>query len=170
MPVKNAAAGIVRSPPGPRATSSASSVSRIVPRSEAGSPWATEPPIVPRWRTCGSPISAAVCGISAQPCGEHRVADEVGVPRERADRDPVAVVAHVAEVGEAADVDEQRRPREAEPQQRDQRVAAGEELRVLVAAEQLERLVDRAGAAVLERAGDHAPALAAACTAATMLW
>ena len=102
--------------------------------------------------------------------GQHRVADEVGVPRERADRDPVALVAHVAEVGEAADVDEQRRPREAEPQQRDQRVAAGEELRVLVAAEQLERLVDRAGAAVLERAGDHAPALAAACTAATMLW
>ena len=51
--------------------------------------------------------------------------------RERADRDPVAVLAHVAQVVEPADVDEQRRPREAQPQQRDQGVPAGEQLRVL---------------------------------------
>ena len=53
---------------------------------------------------------------------------------------------------------------------RDERVPAGEELRVLVAAEQLERLVDRTGPLVLEGGGDHAPALAAAWTARTMLW
>ena len=28
--------------------------------SEAGSAWATVPPTVPRWRTCGSPTSPAV--------------------------------------------------------------------------------------------------------------
>ena len=112
---------------------------------------------------------AGGAGEQAAALGEHRVEREVGVPAERADRDPVAVVAHVAEVVEPADVDEQRRPREAEPEQRDQRVAAGDQLGVL-APEQLDRLVDRAGARVLERGRDHAPALAAAWTALTMLW
>ena len=51
-----------------------------------------------------------------------------------------------------------------------ERVPAGEHLRVLVAAEELDRLLDRAGPLVLEGGGDHAPALAAACTARTMLW
>jgi hypothetical protein len=37
-------------------------------------------------------------------------------------------------------------------------------------AEELDRLLDRPGAPVLERGGDHAPALAAASTALTMLW
>ncbi len=38
---------------------------------------------------------------------EHRVADELRMPSERADRDPVAVLAHIAQVVESADVDEQ---------------------------------------------------------------
>jgi hypothetical protein len=33
--------------------------------SDAGSPWATEPPIVPRLRTCGSAIVAAT--VAAKP-------------------------------------------------------------------------------------------------------
>ena len=92
------------------------------------------------------------------------------MPGERADRDPVAVLADVAQVVEPADVDEQRRAREAQAHRRNERVAAGQELRVLVAAEQRDRLVDRAGALVLEGGRDHAPALAAAWTALTMLW
>jgi hypothetical protein len=99
--------------------------------------------------------------------GEDRVEREVVVPAERADRDPVAVLTDVAEVVEPPDVDEQRRPREPEPQQRDQRVAAREHLRVL-AAEQLDRFGDRSGARVLEGGRDHVRAPAAACTARTM--
>ncbi len=101
---------------------------------------------------------------------EHRATCELGVSRERADRDRVAVRAHVAQVVEPSDVDEERRAGEAQAHERDQRVAAGEELRVLVSAEQLDGLLDGAGAPVLEGGGDHAPASAAACTALTMLW
>ena len=101
---------------------------------------------------------------------EHRIAHELCVPRERADRDPVAVVADVAQLVEPADVDEQRRTREAQAHERNERVPAGEELRVLVAAEQRDRLVDAPRALVLESGGDHVPARAAACTARTMLW
>ena len=41
--------------------------------------------------------------------GEQRIGDEVGVARQRADRDPVAVLADVAELLQPADVDEERR-------------------------------------------------------------
>src|SRR6476646_9000092 len=92
------------------------------------------------------------------------------VPRERSDRDPVAALAHVAQVVEPANVDEQRRTREPQAHRGDERVPSREELRVAVPAEQCDRLVDRPRALVLEGGGDHAPALAAACTALTMLW
>ena len=67
-PVKKSEAGIRRSPPGPVATNSAPSVSSTPGMSEAGSPCATEPPIVPRWRTCGSPTIAAAWGRSPHCC------------------------------------------------------------------------------------------------------
>ena len=54
--MKKSSAAISRSPPGPRTTSVPRSASSAAGRSEAGSPWAIEPPIVPRWRTWGSPI------------------------------------------------------------------------------------------------------------------
>jgi hypothetical protein len=101
---------------------------------------------------------------------EQRIADELRMPRERTDRDRVAVLADVAQVVQTADVDEQGRARETQPHRGDQRVPAGEELRILVTAEQFDRLLDRARPRILERGGDHAPALAAACTALTMLW
>ena len=47
-PVKNLDAGTVRSPVDPRTTSSPSSARITVGRSDAGSPCASEPPIVPR--------------------------------------------------------------------------------------------------------------------------
>ena len=73
--------------------------------------------------------------------------------------------------------------RQAQLHQRQQRVAAGEQLGVVaVLGERGERLVHGAGPDVLERRGDHActscaatwpaagPACAAARTARTMLW
>ena len=58
------------------------------------------------------------------------------VTRERADRELRARVPHVGEIGEPADVDELRRPRDAELQRRNERVPAREHLRVGIAAEQ----------------------------------
>ncbi len=89
---------------------------------------------------------------------------------ERTDRDPVAVLADVAQIVEPTDVDECRRARDSELHGGDQGVPAREQLRVLVAAEELDRLLDGPGPVVLESRGDHAPALAAASTARTMLW
>src|SRR5262245_9215706 len=103
------------------------------------------------------------------PGGQQGVAHERRVPREGSDRDPVAILADVAQVVEAADVDEHARPRDAELHRRDQRVPAGEELGLVVAAEQLDRLLDRPGPLVREGSRDHTPALAAASTARTML-
>ena len=54
-PWKKSVAGMVRSPLGPRTTMVAPRASATAGRSDAGSPWAIEPPIVPRWRTWGSP-------------------------------------------------------------------------------------------------------------------
>ncbi len=56
-PRKNSGPAISLVPDGPLATSVASSAT--AGRSEAGSPCASEPPIVPRCRTCGSPTRPA---------------------------------------------------------------------------------------------------------------
>ena len=64
-PVKKSSAAISRSPSGPWATSVAPSASTAAGRSEAGSPWASEPPIVPRWRTWGSPTCDGDVGRAA---------------------------------------------------------------------------------------------------------
>jgi hypothetical protein len=80
---------------------------------------------------------------------------EVVVARERADGDPIALLAHVGEVREPADVDEQLRPREAEFHEREERVAAGNQLRVVARAEELDRAFDGVGDLVVERGRDH---------------
>src|SRR6266566_637862 len=64
--VKKSVAATVRVPFGPCATKSASSARSTAGRSPAGSPCATDPPIVPIWRTCGSPICAAACATIGQ--------------------------------------------------------------------------------------------------------
>ena len=58
-PVKKSAASISRLPPGPSATRVPPRASTAAGRSEAGSAWASEPPMVPRWRTAGSPTIEA---------------------------------------------------------------------------------------------------------------
>ena len=88
----------------------------------------------------------------ADPCrrlGDQRVRPlqelvcrHIVVARQRPDRDPVSVLAHVGELRQPSDVDEQLRPREAELHQGQQRVPAREQLRVAARAEQLDRVVD----------------------------
>src|SRR5947207_2549564 len=68
-PRKNAAAATVRSPPGPWTKNVASSARSRAGRSDAGSPWETDPPIVPRCRTWLSPTSAATVRNGAH-CAE----------------------------------------------------------------------------------------------------
>ena len=88
--------------------------------------------------------------------GEQWVGSDRGVAREGSDRDVCAAVAHVGELGESADVDELRRPRDPELERRDERLAAGEELRVSPAfGDQLDRVVDTLGDVVVERCGNH---------------
>ena len=99
---------------------------------------------------------------------EQRIGGELRVACERADGDAVAVLPHVAQVVEPADVHQRRGARDAELQRGNEGVSAGEEPRVLVAAEEVDRLLHRLGPPVLERGGNHAPALAAASTARTM--
>ena len=79
-----------------------------------------------------------------------------------------------SQVAHTTDVDEHGRRRQPQLHQRDERHAAGEELRVLaVLADERDRLGGRTRADVLERGGDHLSALtmsAAASTDFTMLW
>src|SRR5947208_7851621 len=77
------------------------------------------------------------------------------MPRQRADRELLARVANVAQVVHAADVDEQRRASEPKTQQRNQRMASREQLRVFARAEQLDRLLRRLSDFVVERRGNH---------------
>ena len=56
---RSRAAATVRTPSRPAMSISPSSASTTAGRSDAGSPCASEPPIVPRCRTCGSPIRPA---------------------------------------------------------------------------------------------------------------
>ncbi len=68
----------------------------------------------------------------------------------------VALVAHPAELGDAAEVDDQRRVTHAQPQDGDEALAAGHELGVVPAVDQrLDRLVDRGRPDVVERCRDH---------------
>ena len=69
---------------------------------------------------------------------------QVGVRRERADADPIALSRDAAQLGDPADVDDGRRRRQPQLQQRQQAVAAGQELRAGVRGEQLMRVGDRA--------------------------
>jgi len=85
----------------------------------------------------------------------------------------VAVVSDVREVAQPADVDEHGRRGQPQLHQRQQRVPAGEQLRVLaVLREQADGVVGRVGADVVELCRDHfaAPVFAAASTDWTMLW
>ena len=92
------------------------------------------------------------------------------MPRERTDRHVVTVVADVRQIAQAADVDQHRRCGQAQLHERQQRVAAGQQLGVVaVLGQEGDRVVGRVGPDVVEQGGDHFPARAAARTDCTML-
>jgi len=98
---------------------------------------------------------------------------EVAVAGEGADGDVVAVVAEVGELRDPGRVDEHRGRRQPQLHEREQRHAAGEDLRlVAVLRQRADDLVGRAGPDVVERGGNHfvPPTRAAARTDCTMLW
>ena len=173
-PWKKSSAAITRSPPLPRTTMlprRASTHRGQVGRRVAVRERAAEGAAVTDLRIADL---AAAARQDRHVLAHQRVVLDVVVAGEAADRDRVAGVAHVGEVGEPTDVDEHRRRRQPQLHQRQQRVAAGEELGVVaVLGEQRDRVVDGVGAGVVERGGDHRPpAISAepASTAATMLW
>ena len=77
-PWKNPAAGMVRVPPGPAATSSASSARATAGSSAAGSAWARLPPTVPLFRTgaCATrPIASASSGAATATSADRSTSD-----------------------------------------------------------------------------------------------
>ena len=112
--------------------------------------------------------------------GEHRGAGErhgtrgdVVVAGERPQGDVSVLLFHVAQLTQRPDVDEQGRLGQAEFHEREERMAAGEQLGVVaVLDEQCDRLVQGTGPYVVELGGDHVRSSGftlAASAAATML-
>src|SRR3954463_11024253 len=154
---------MVRSPPlAARAVTEPSLAGSTAGRSLAGPPCASVPPIVPRLRTCWSaicfaavearPISSLSCSSTWRGRGPGRPHPFPPSPPPR----PVRPRAppRVVELGE---VDEQRRAGEPHLHERQERVPAREDLRVLATVrERREGLVERVGRDVVELGGDHA--------------
>ena len=85
------------------------------------------------------------------------VVHDVVVGRHRADHEVVAVLPDAGQLADAAHVDDDLGVGQPQPQQRDERLAAGHHLGVVtVLTERGDRLVDRAGTDVRELGGDHA--------------
>ena len=140
--------------PGPATVIVPPSASTAAGRSDAGSPWASEPPSVPRWRTCGSPTGSAAGAQQREVLARaRRWLDQVAVAGEATDDDVVAVEPRMpARSVTSFDVDQDRRRRQPQLHERQQRVAAGEELGlVAVLGQRGDGLVDAAGADVVER-------------------
>ena len=97
---------------------------------------------------------------------------DVTVAGEGPDGDVVAGVADVGQVGDPADVDQDRGLGQPQLHQRQEAVPTGEELGVLaVLRDEGDGLVGGAGPDVVELGGDHVRApSAAASTDLTMLW
>ena len=96
---------IVRSPPGPRATTSAPVASSTEFQSPSGSQCATEPQSVPRLRTSGSEIHGAAAPTTPNARSER---GDVGVTHEGPDPQMTVVAGERIEAGDAVDVDELR--------------------------------------------------------------
>ena len=116
---------------GPAITSSASSARIGAGRSPAGSAWASAPPSVPRWRTCGSATVWAALASTAACSRDQRAVRDLVVRRHRADHDRVAVVADAPQLVDLAEVDDEGRRRQPQPEHRDQALAAGQHLDLL---------------------------------------
>src|SRR5262249_39185439 len=87
---------------------------------------------------------------------QRAVAHHLRVRHERADRDPAVLAPDLAQVADPANVDQHLGLCQAQLHDRDQAVAAGQDLgAVAELVEQLDRLVDARRRLVLECGGDH---------------
>jgi hypothetical protein len=147
---------MVRRPPGPSATSSASSARATAARSPAGSAW--------RERTAER--AAVAHGGVGDGRGRHgqqrgvllheRVVDHVAVLGHRADDERVALVGDAAQLGHPREVDEHGREGQPQPQDGDEALPTGEDLGVLTGlAEGADGLSERRRGDVVEVGGDH---------------
>ena len=80
---------------------------------------------------------------------------DVRLPHQRLHRDAAIPFVNPVQTLDPVDVDQMLGPREAEVEQRDERLAAGQHLRVLERGQHRARLVDRGRRVVLERGGLH---------------
>ena len=156
-PRKKSAAFTTRQPRGLLRWISASSASSTAGMSADGSACATLPPIVPRLRTCGSPMLAAASATAGhRACSRADVATSWCTVAAPMTIRAVALVDAV-QVRNAADVDQHLRLAQAQLHQRHEAVAAGDELAALAGRRQLrQRIVERGGARVFECRRDHA--------------
>ena len=96
-----------------------------------GSPFATLPPSVPTYRTCGSAISSDVSREDRNFGREQVGGDDLVLRRHRADDDVAAVGTDAFEVADVGEVDQMLRRREPELHHRDQAMPAGQRPRLL---------------------------------------
>ena len=122
----------------------------------AGSPWARLPPIVARFRTIGSAMTAAVSARIGYFLWISSELLEGGLARPPADLQEAALLLDVLEARHPVDVDEVSGRAQPELEERQEALASREHLGVAVSAEELDRLGERAGSVVVERSRDHA--------------
>ncbi len=131
-------------PAGPVSSIEPPSAVRAKGRSAAGSACAREPPIVPRWRICGSPTCPADQASSGAWERTSSERGHVGVPGGGADHQVVAVDGDAGQLGQLADVDQDRGHGQPQLHHRQQRVAAGQQLGlVAVLGQQVQRVAGR---------------------------
>ena len=152
-PRSRSATASSRTPSAERTARRAPSASNTAGMSDAGSACTTLPPIVPRLRTCRSPIPRAHSGIASRPAGSSALASSLHVV-ERPDVHRAVALLDAAQL-EPGDVDDERRAGDAQLHDRDERLPAGDRLRIGLA-EQLEGVVDVRRARVPRRGGNHA--------------
>ena len=124
---------IRRSPDWPRQTIVALTARSIAGQSLAGSACATEPPIVPQLRTCGSPITPVRSMRRRVVVLDDLVVVDLAVRGAGADAQLVVGLGDAVETGDVAHVDEERRLGEAELDERDEAVATRQQLRLAFA-------------------------------------
>ncbi len=150
-PWKKSAAAITRSPRVLRTSTSPSSAATTQGISADASAWATVPPTVPRVRMAAWPMYGSA---SASSGSRSRTTADRSACRSRTVAPKVTVSAPpsmVVEPGHAVDVDHLGRLGEPHREQRDQALAAGQDLPlVTVLGEQCEHLVDGARRVIFE--------------------
>ena len=106
--------------------------------------------MVPRWRTAGSPILPARSAKAGMFSLHHRRGRDLDVRRHRADDERAALELDAGQALDLPQIDQVLRAGQAQLHGRDQRVAAGKQLRLFLLAQQVRRLPHGRGTMVSE--------------------